>query len=75
MNARMPFFSVIIPVHARPQLVQRAVASVLAQANAPDFDLWVIDDGSALEDARATQIGLTNLVRAAQKDGAFFHYL
>ena len=75
MNARMPFFSVIIPVYARPQLIQRAVASVLAQANAPDFDLWVIDDGSVLEDARATQTGLTNLVRAAQKDGAFFHYL
>jgi glycosyltransferase involved in cell wall biosynthesis len=40
-----PLFSVVIPTHNRPQLLRRAVASVLAQ-NFADFEVLVVDDGS-----------------------------
>ncbi len=41
----MPFFSIIIPVYNRCELLERAVASVLAQTD-PDFELIIVDDGS-----------------------------
>ncbi|HCL56039.1 MAG TPA: glycosyl transferase, partial [Spirochaetia bacterium] len=41
-----PFFSVIIPVFNREKIVLRAVQSVLNQTF-QDFELIVIDDGSA----------------------------
>ena len=42
---RGPRFSVIIPTHERPALVQEAVSSVLAQT-INDFEVIVVDDGS-----------------------------
>jgi GT2 family glycosyltransferase len=44
-RAPAPSVSVIIPTYQRRDLVQRAVASVLAQTDR-DFELIVIDDGS-----------------------------
>lgn len=41
-----PAFSVVIPTYNRPQLLSRAVASVLAQTLG-DFELLVVDDASA----------------------------
>jgi glycosyltransferase involved in cell wall biosynthesis len=41
-----PFFSVIIPVFNRAQLLERALASVLMQSF-QDFEIIVVDDGSA----------------------------
>ncbi|MBZ0141418.1 MAG: glycosyltransferase family 2 protein [Pseudorhodoplanes sp.] len=41
----MPLISVIIPVHNRANLVNKAVASVLSQTLA-DFELIIVDDGS-----------------------------
>jgi len=41
----LPHFSVIIPTHNRPELLRRAVASVLAQTDG-DLELIVVDDGS-----------------------------
>jgi glycosyltransferase involved in cell wall biosynthesis len=52
-----PTATIVIPTHNRPQLVQRAVASALAQTVA-DVEVIVVDDGSAepvelaLEDPR-----------------------
>ena len=83
VNPGVPFFSVIIPVYARPQLILRAVRSVLAQEHAPSFDLWVIDDGSPAADALATREGIHHLVSALPapqsgpdyQDRTFWHYL
>jgi hypothetical protein len=44
--AAEPSVSVIVPTYQRRELVQRAVASVLAQTHR-DFELIVIDDGSS----------------------------
>lgn len=41
-----PFFSVIIPVFNRAQLLERALASVLMQSF-QDFEIIVVDDGSS----------------------------
>ena len=38
--------SVVIPVHNRPDLLQRAVSSVSRQSFAP-FEILVVDDGSS----------------------------
>lgn len=40
-----PFFSVVIPTYNRAVKVTRAIESVLSQTW-PDFDVWVVDDGS-----------------------------
>ncbi|MEI9995827.1 MAG: glycosyltransferase family A protein [Rhizomicrobium sp.] len=40
-----PFFSVVIPVYNRADVLGAALASVLAQSD-PDFEILVIDDGS-----------------------------
>ena len=42
----MPAVSVVIPTHDRPDLLLRAVASVLAQT-VTDLEVVVVDDGSA----------------------------
>jgi glycosyltransferase involved in cell wall biosynthesis len=68
------FFSVIIPVYERPKLVLRALASVLAQKDAPTFDLWVIDDGSSPAAQAATYQGIQNL-RQAYAGKISGHYL
>ncbi len=41
----MPFFSIILPTYNRARLLDRALASVLAQSE-PAWELLVIDDGS-----------------------------
>ena len=40
-----PFFSVVIPVHNRLHLLERAISSVLGQT-CPDYEVTVVDDGS-----------------------------
>jgi glycosyltransferase involved in cell wall biosynthesis len=42
----MPFFSTIIPVYNRAELIRRTLDSVLAQ-DLPDQEVIVVDDGSA----------------------------
>ena len=42
---RPPFFSIVLPTYNRARLLDRAVASVLAQSE-PDWELLVMDDGS-----------------------------
>jgi glycosyltransferase involved in cell wall biosynthesis len=40
-----PLFSVVLPTRNRPELLEEAIASVLAQGR-PDWELVVVDDGS-----------------------------
>ena len=47
-----PFFSVIIPVYNRAEILRTAIASVLAQT-CQDFEIVVIDDGSKDDPAAA----------------------
>lgn len=42
-----PMFTIVVPVHDRPGTIGRAVRSCLAQGFA-DFELLVVDDGSAV---------------------------
>ncbi len=43
-----PFtFSIVIPTYNRPQLLMRAIESILAQANADQLEIIVVDDGSS----------------------------
>lgn len=49
-NTGTPAFSVVVPTYDRPELVARAVASVLAQDFA-DFELLVVDDASPRDPA------------------------
>jgi glycosyltransferase involved in cell wall biosynthesis len=51
MTARVPFFSVIIPVFNRAEALRAAIGSVLEQS-CQDFEIVVVDDGSA-DDPRA----------------------
>jgi len=51
--------SVIIPTYNRAGLIGRAVESVLSQTYA-DWELWIVDDGSTDETARAVQPYLTD---------------
>jgi glycosyltransferase involved in cell wall biosynthesis len=44
-----PRLSVLITTFNRPQLVQEAIASVLAQDAGPPFEILVVDDGSSAE--------------------------
>lgn len=58
----MPLFSVVIPTHGRPQDLQQAVASVLAQTMT-NFEIIVVDDAGeppapAVSDARVRTIRL-----------------
>jgi glycosyltransferase involved in cell wall biosynthesis len=43
-----PTFSVVIPTHARPELLAEAVASVVAQTRA-DWECIVVDDGAGTD--------------------------
>ncbi len=53
----MPFVTVVLPVFNRAEVVAQAIASVLAQSFA-DFELIVVDDGSADETVeRAMRFG------------------
>jgi glycosyltransferase involved in cell wall biosynthesis len=60
--------SVILPVHNRPELLRRAVASVLQQTY-PHWELWIVDDGST--DATATVA--RELVRDDSRIGLLRH--
>ena len=46
MSAPRPAATIVIPTHDRPELLERAVASALAQS-VPDLQVVVVDDGSA----------------------------
>ncbi|HEV7717677.1 MAG TPA: glycosyltransferase family 2 protein [Arsenicitalea sp.] len=62
-----PLFSVVIPTHNRPQLLQRAVASVLEQSFA-DFEVLVIDDGSTTPAAEALSSLADSRIRLFRND-------
>jgi glycosyltransferase involved in cell wall biosynthesis len=63
MSAEPLPVSVVIPAYCRPDLVRRAVASVLAQRPAPPAELIVVDDASDDDTAEAArQAGATVLV-------------
>jgi glycosyltransferase involved in cell wall biosynthesis len=47
-GAARPTFSVVIPTHARPELLAEAVASVIAQTR-EDWECLVVDDGSGTD--------------------------
>jgi glycosyltransferase involved in cell wall biosynthesis len=51
-NARRPRVSVVMPVYNHERFVVDAIQSVLAQTM-PDFELIIVDDGSADESMRA----------------------
>ncbi len=54
-----PWISVILPTHGRPQLLRRAVESVLSQS----FDSWeliIVDDGSPAETKQVMQAFLND---------------
>lgn len=64
-----PVLSVVIPTYSRPELVRRAVESVLAQQVSFPFELVVVDDGgtppasdalAAITDARLRVVRTTN---------------
>lgn len=50
----MPKVSIVIPTHNRPDLVGRAIRSVLAQTLS-DIEIIVVDDGTALRAEREVQ--------------------
>src|SRR5271155_161031 len=50
----MPFFSVIIPVYNRAELIRSALDSVLAQEFS-DYELIVVDDGSTDQTAQVIE--------------------
>ena len=50
-----PFFSVVIPVYNRAELLAQALRSVLAQSD-QDFEIIVVDDGSADDPARVVDV-------------------
>lgn len=50
----MPKISVVIPTHNRPQLLIRAVESVLAQTYS-DYEIVIIDDGSTDDTAKVVE--------------------
>lgn len=43
-----PYFTVIIPTYNRPELLARAITSILGQSD-PDWELIVVDDASPIE--------------------------
>lgn len=44
MKTSAPYISVLLPTHNRPEVLQFAIRSVLAQT-VPDLEVWVIGDG------------------------------
>ncbi len=64
-----PFFSVIIPVFNRAQLLKEAIASVMAQT-CQDFEIVVVDDGSR-DDPAAVAAGFGDpRIRFFRQDNA-----
>jgi glycosyltransferase involved in cell wall biosynthesis len=70
-DSHTPLVTVIIPTRDRPELLQRAVASVLAQTCA-DFEVIVVDDGSgeASDPAEAARDPRRRVLRHAAPRGA-----
>lgn len=62
-----PRFSVVIPTYDRPELVARAVASVLAQ-DYGDFELLVVDDASLRDPAEALSRFADPRIRLIRRD-------
>lgn len=72
----MPYLSIIIPVYNRENLIDRAVASVLAQSF-DDYEIIVVDDGSSdatravveeIEDSRVRYVFQNNTGAAAARN-------
>jgi glycosyltransferase involved in cell wall biosynthesis len=63
----MPAVSVILPVHNRADVLERAISSVLEQDFA-DFELIVVDDGSTDESATVAQSITDERVRLIRLD-------
>lgn len=56
---KLPFFSVIIPAHDRPKLLEQAIESILVQS-CSEWELIVVDDGSPTPLADELAAGLTD---------------
>ena len=77
-----PLVSVIIPTFNRAALIERAIASVLAQVGAPPLEIIVVDDCStdhtpavvaAFNDARVRHLRLTKNLGGAAARNAGIH--
>ena len=64
-----PFFSTIIPVHNRPELVTSAIDSALAQRQA-DQEIIVVDDGSSDDTADIVSRRFNGKVRLLRQPNA-----
>jgi glycosyltransferase involved in cell wall biosynthesis len=57
----MPYFSVVVPTHNRPDMLARVLDALGRQSGAPDFETIVVNDGSSddTEQRFATRAGIT----------------
>jgi glycosyltransferase involved in cell wall biosynthesis len=62
-----PFFSVVIPVYNRANMLRAAVDSVLAQTE-PEFEIIIIDDGSTDDPKQVVDAIADSRIRFARQD-------